>query len=165
MNWLKTLTTHHQEQAKTQSLDLMANKKYISKYSNNKEVSPAQYITEIICENKAKKDKLDLHYRFWVNKEWASYYRNQIATAHKLVKKYSDVAIVRALKNAKASRIYSLRAPHLIAIIEEEQKKLEAENKEITLDLQRPENVKFRSKNTKKTKNIFSKLKDIDDEC
>jgi len=31
--------------------------KYISKYSNNKFVSAAQYITEIICEHKAKKDK------------------------------------------------------------------------------------------------------------
>lgn len=138
-------------------------KKYISKYSNDKEVSAAQYITELICENKARKDKLDLHYRFWLNKEWASYYRNQIATANKLVKRYDDVAIVRALKNTKASKIYSLRAPHLAAIIEEEQTKLNAENKTLTMDLTRPEDVKFRSK-TNKTKNIFSKLKDIDNE-
>jgi len=140
-------------------------KKYISKYSNNKEVSAAQYITELICENKAKKDTLDLHYRFWVNKEWASYYRNQIATAYKLVKKYDDVAIVRALRNPKAAKIYSLRAPHLQPIIEEEQKKLDAENKNLTLDLTRVENVKFGSQTNKRTKNIFSKLKDIDNEC
>jgi hypothetical protein len=36
--------------------------KYLSKYSNGKTVSAAQYITEIICENKAKRDKLDLHW-------------------------------------------------------------------------------------------------------
>jgi hypothetical protein len=141
----------------------MADKKYISKYSNGKEVSAAQYITEIICENKAKKDNLDLHYRFWVNKEWATFYRNQIASAHKLIKKYNDKAIVRALKNPKASKIFSLRAPYLIPIIEQEQKKLDAENKEITLDLNRPKEVKFGT-NKQKPKNIFSKLKDIDDE-
>jgi hypothetical protein len=138
-------------------------KKYISKYSNNKEVSAAQYITELICENKAKKDKLDLHYRFWLNKEWASYYRNQIASANKLIQKYDDVSIVRALKNAKASKIYSLRAPHLIAIIEEENAKLGNENKTLTLDLNRPQDVRFGSKSNKQ-KNIFSRLKDIDNE-
>jgi hypothetical protein len=139
-------------------------KKYISKYSNNKEVSPAQYITEIICENKAKKDKKDLHYRFWLNKEWAYYFRNQIATANKLLQKYSDVAVVRALKSLNASRIYSLRAPHLLPIIEQEQKKLDSENKTLTIETKRVKNVKFGTSGTNK-KNIFSKLKDIDNEC
>ena len=46
---------------------------YISKYSNGKEVSDAQYITEIICEKKAKREKKDLHYRFWLNKEWENF--------------------------------------------------------------------------------------------
>jgi hypothetical protein len=138
-------------------------KKYISKYSNNKEVSPAQYITEIICENKAKKDKKDLHYRFWLSKEWAAYFRNQIATANKLLQKYNDVAVVRALKDARAAKIYSLRAPHLLPIIEQEQKKLEAENKTLTIDTTRVADVKFGSCISSK-KNIFSKLKDIDNE-
>ncbi len=140
----------------------MANKQYISKYSNNKEVSAAQYITELICENKAKKDKLDLHYRFWLNKKWAAYFRNQIASAHKLLNKYDDLAIIRALKSAKAANIYSLRAPHLISIIDQEQTQLEQENQNITIELKRPENIKFGSKN--KSSNIFSKLKDIDNE-
>jgi hypothetical protein len=139
-------------------------KTYISKYSNNKEVSAAQYITELICENKAKKDKLDLHYRFWLNKKWSAYYRNQIASAHKLVSKYNDVAIVRALKNDRAAKIYSLRAPHLIPIIEEEQIKLDAENREMTMVLNRPSQITFQQTQTKHQKNIFSKLKDIDNE-
>jgi len=45
--------------------------KYISKYSNGKQVSAAQYITELICENKARIEQKDLHYRFWNNKEWS----------------------------------------------------------------------------------------------
>jgi hypothetical protein len=137
--------------------------KYISKYSNGKEVSEAQYITEIICENKAKKDKTDIHYRFWLSKEWSSYYRNQIGSAHKLLAKYNAIVIIRALKNPKAAKIYSLRAPHLIPIIELEQTKLEQENTKQTIDLIRPEVVKFSSQKTGK-QNILSKLKDIDNE-
>ena len=68
--------------------------KFISRYSNNKEVSAAQYIVELICEKKAKFKKKDLHYRFWVNKEWSAYYRNQIATANKLVKNDFDQTIM-----------------------------------------------------------------------
>lgn len=140
------------------------NKKYPSKYSNGKDVSAAQYITELICEKKAKITKKDLHHKFWLSKEWSAYYRNQIGSAHKLLKQYSDIAIVKGLNNPKAEKIYSLRAPHLLPIIEEEQKKLDSQNTTMTLGLQRPSNVKFGQKNKSK-KNIFSKLEDIDNEC
>jgi len=134
--------------------------KYISKYSNGKEVSAVQYITELICENKAKQDKKDLHYKFWTNKDWASYYRNQIATANKLAKKYNEQAIIRALKNPKAQKIYSLRAPHLISIIEQEEKLLESENKTITKEYDRSEEKTYRTNSTKKS--IISKLKELE---
>lgn len=134
--------------------------KYISKYSNNKEVSAAQYITEIICEHYAQKNKLDLHYRFWTHKDWAAYYRNQIGTANKLLKHYSVKAIIRALNNPKSSKIYSLRAPHLIAIIESEQKNLETENTTLTNHYERKDNNQYLKNKTKK--NIISKLKDIE---
>ena len=134
--------------------------KYISKYSNGKEVSAAQYITELICENKAKQDKKDLHYKFWTNKEWANYYRNQIATANILTTKYREQAIIRALKNPKAQRIYSLRAPHLIPIIEQEQKMLESENTQITQEYDRSDKKTYRETSSKKS--IISKLKDIE---
>lgn len=137
-------------------------KKYPSKYSNGKQVSAAQYITEIICEKKAKLDKKDLHFKFWINNEWSRFYKDQIASANRLLKKYSDTAIVRALNNQKAQKIYSLRAPFLIPIIEQEEKILQAQNTELSLDLQRPEKVVFGT--PKKNKNIISKLKDLDNE-
>lgn len=140
----------------------MSNKKYPSKYSNGKQVSAAQYITEIICERMAQKNKQDLHYRFWLNKEWQKFYKNQIASANALLKKYPDTAIIRALNNAKASKIYSLRAPHLPAIIEQENDKLKTENKDISLDLSRPKEIKYLQKNIKS--NIISKLKGLDNE-
>lgn len=137
------------------------NNKYLSKYSNGKTVSAAQYITELICENKAKIEKKDLHYRFWTTKEWSRYYRDQIATSNKLLQKYECKAIINALKDPAASRIYSLRAPHLGAIIEKHQKMLEEQNKDFTLNLDRETNKVFRSEI--KRKNILSKLKELDD--
>jgi hypothetical protein len=139
----------------------MKNTKYPSRYSNGKTVSAAQYITEIICENKAKKDKSDLHYRFWTTPAWEKYYRNQIASAHSLLKKYSAKAIINALQDTKAQNIYSLRAPHLIPIIETKQRLLDAENTELTLELERKEVVSFRKSSVDK-KTIINKLKDID---
>jgi len=134
--------------------------KYISKYSNNKTVSAAQYITELICERKALRDKKDLHYRFWLSKEWAAFFRNQIGTAHKLLKKYPDKAIVNALLTNQGKKIYSLRAPHLSAIIEEENKKLAAQNTKLTKKVDRKKDISY-SKNKSK-KGIISQLKDLE---
>jgi len=136
--------------------------KYPSKYSNGKLVSAAQYITEIICENKAKLTGQDLHYRFWANKTWSAYYRNQIGTANKLLEKHSETAIVRALNTKEASKIYSLRAPHLIPIKEQQEQILESQNKSLTLEFDRKEDKTYKTSENSK-KGILSKLKDLDD--
>lgn len=136
---------------------------YPSRYSNGKSVSAAQYITELICEHKAKKDKLDLHYRFWTNPKWSQFYRNQIGSANKLLKSYSAKAIIKALNDQRAEKIYSLRAPHLAAIIDEYQN---VENTQILKDniepINRSQNIRFGRNN--KINNIVSKLRKIDDE-
>lgn len=138
------------------------NKMYPSRYSNGKTVSAAQYITELICEHKARIEKLDLHYRFWTNKEWSKYYRDQIATANKLLKKYTPKAIVRALNDKKAEKIYSLRAPHLIAIIEHHETLAQSENKNMADTIDRSDDKKFRQP-IKNKNNILSKLKEMED--
>lgn len=140
----------------------MSTNKFPSKYSNGKFVSAAQFITEMICENKAFKDKKDLHYRFWTNKEWAGFYRSQIATSHKLLKKYDAMAIIKALKHDHARRIYSLRAPHLIPIIEQQQHILNQQvHKEVDYsETRKIENNEFRKNQGKKT--VISKLREIE---
>ena len=50
--------------------------KYPSRYSNGKQVSAAQYITEVICEHKAKIDGLDLNYKFWINIKIVKFVKN-----------------------------------------------------------------------------------------
>jgi hypothetical protein len=133
---------------------------YLSNYSNGKTVSAAQFITEIICERKAQSTKQDLHYRFWLEKKWSAFYRNQIGSAHKLLKKYCSKAIIRALNTDQGRKIYSLRAPHLPAIIESQEQIIQQENTDLTLNIERKENISFGSKT--QSKNIISKLKDLD---
>lgn len=133
---------------------------YPSKYSNGKTVSAAQYIAELICERKAKKQKKDLHYRFWLSEEWEKEYKGQIAAAHKLLKKYDAAAIIEALNSIQGIKIYSLRAPHLDDIIlkvsESRAKRPQPKLKNIERNLFDKGRVE-----TKKT-NILDKLKEID---
>lgn len=136
---------------------------YISKYSNEKEVSAAQYITELICEKRAQQQKKDLHYRFWLSKEWSAYYKNQIGSAHKLLEKHSAKAIVLALKNDRSKNIYSLRAPHLLPIIESEEQKLSQQTNIMTIIPDRKINKTFLSNNNNKP-SILSKLEDIEND-
>ena len=140
----------------------MTTKKYPSKYSNGKFVSSAQYITELICEKMAKIEKKDLHYRFWINPEWAEYYKNQIAAAYSLIKKYPETAIIRALNSPRAEKIYSLRAPHLPPMIECEAKILESENQELTKTYSRDNKTHRVALDNKKS--LLSKLEEIDNE-
>ena len=135
---------------------------YPSKYSNGKSVSAAQYITELICEKKAKQDHLDLHYKFWVNPVWSKYYRNQIGSANKLLKTYSPKAIIKALQDKKTDRIYSLRAPHLVPIIQQYESQIAAENTDFTKTVERKDSASYRTEIKKST--LISKLKELDNE-
>lgn len=132
---------------------------YPSRYSNGKHVSASQYITELICEHKAKLNNLDLHYRFWLTKEWSVFYKNQISSANKLLKSYHPKAIIQALNDSHAQKIYSLRAPHLISIIERFQKSIESENTTMVQNYDRKEIKDHRIIPVKE--NIISKLKDL----
>lgn len=135
--------------------------KYLSKYSNGKEVTAAQYITEIICEHKALVEKKDLHYRFWQSKEWSKFYRDQISSSNKLLKKHSAKSIIAALKDEKAKRIFSLRAPSLPALIKKHEEIIESQNTEFKLDVNRKEKSTYQKNNSK---GILSKLEDLDNE-
>lgn len=135
-------------------------KNYLSKYSNGKTVSAAQYITEIICEHKAKKDKKDLHYKFWTTPYWAKFYRDQISSANTLLKNYSAEDIVCALNSDEAQKIYSLRAPFLKPIIEQTAKTNQQKNKTLSKTFDRSEKTKFRQYSPQK--NIISTLEELD---
>jgi hypothetical protein len=127
-------------------------------------VSAAQYITEIICEHLAVKEKRDLHYRFWVSPQWAKFYKSQIFTANVLLKTYNSKAILNALNNIKAKNIYSLRAPHLIDLIIAEQKKLDIQQttKQEMKPINRQKNSLGKIQKSNKASSILDRLKDLD---
>jgi Fe2+ or Zn2+ uptake regulation protein len=84
---------------------------------------------------------------------WEKYFKQQIPTAYKLLKKFDATAIINALMSKKAWNIYSLRAPHLTAIIEEEQRLVDMKKQSLANapELKLAEDESFR-KNTKKSK-------------
>jgi len=135
--------------------------RYKSKYSQ-KSVTAAQYVTETICEHKALREKKDLYYRFWINKEWSRFFRNQIATANKLIEQYGEKAVIRALNDGRSKRIFSLRAPSLLNTIKEKVREVEKENQTLTQKFDRNKSTEFRK--TKNKKSIFDKLEDIDND-
>lgn len=136
--------------------------KYPSKYSNGKDVSAAQYIAEMICERLAKKNKKDLHYRFWLSKEWEKEYKGQIAAANKLLKTYTFTEIVHALNSVYGLKIYSLRAPHLIDIIEKTKSSVPKTFVHQNKNIERNFLDRGRENNTKHS--IIDKLKELDNE-
>src|SRR5690606_27653887 len=87
-------------------------------------ISAAQWLTEEICLHKAESEKRFLPQKFWEDDEWAKFFRQQIPAANNLLKKYPAQAIMAAIKNPRAKKIFSLRAAFLIPIIEDEVKKL-----------------------------------------
>jgi hypothetical protein len=131
-----------------------------SKYSNGKSVSAAQFITEIICERIAKKKKKDLHYRFWVSKEWQKEYKGQITTAHKILKGFDAKAVINALLTDDGRKIYSLRAPHLTDMIIKQQTILDNAPEPELKTIER--NLFNKGKTDIKSNNILDKLRDID---
>ena len=104
-------------------------------------ISPAQYLTEVICARISKRDNKELPVKFWNNPIWAKVFKQQIAAANSLLKKYLMKSIMDAL--AKEKTAYSLRAPWLVLAIkfaDEERRKnapeclsdVEVKNREIT---------------------------------
>lgn len=102
--------------------------KYPSRYSPQGFVTAAQYVVELCCEKKARKEKKDLPTQFWQLPEWQKFYKSQVNSANKLVKQYGELAVIAALKNPKSSWMYSLRCTGFEAICSEQ--KVVADRKE-----------------------------------
>ena len=135
--------------------------KYPSRYSPKKFVSGVQYITELICEKRAKYLEKDLPIKFWQLDEWRKYFQYQIMLANKLVKKYGEHCVIAALNDKRMWKTYSLRGSFLLGVIEEYSRKEDVSRriaKELEYDFS--EKKTFDSSNDKKS--IISRLKDLE---
>jgi len=81
--------------------------KYKSIYSPDKEITAAQYISELVCKNKAKNLKLTLPLQFYKLPEWSTFYQAQIIKANEYLEKYNELILIKVI-NSK--NIYSLHA-------------------------------------------------------
>jgi hypothetical protein len=134
---------------------------YPSRYSPTAKVHAAQYITELICENKAKKEKKELPIRFWKLQEWQKFYRYQIMLANQLIKEYDESCIIGALMDKRCWWVVSLRTKFLTKIIEEKREEKSIQEKVRTkIEYNFEEKKVFDSNNSKKS--IISKLKDLE---
>lgn len=80
---------------------------YQSRYSPGKNVSGFHLILEVVCENKAKKDKKDLPTFFWRLPEWEKFYKQQLRACSKLCKNHGESKVLAFIKE---KNIFSLNA-------------------------------------------------------
>tara|TARA_R100000008_G_C3499583_1_gene122960 strand:+ start:79 stop:498 length:420 start_codon:yes stop_codon:yes gene_type:complete len=136
--------------------------KYPSRYSNDKRVTAAQYLAELMCERQAQKNKKELPNQFWNLPHWSKKFKSQLFAAYGLLKLYDETAIIKAVKSKEARNIYSLRAPILDDIIKEQQHKLELDKtKTKDANIVRKD-VKAKPREYRVKDNILGRLSELD---
>ena len=111
----------------------MTNKNY-KHVTTGQPCNAAQYIAEMVCLREAEKyNEGRPGYKLWNTKKWQTKFKSQVTKAYQLLKKYTDKAIIGALKSNKGKSIYSLRVKTLEGLIAQEQKSLDSKVKKETL--------------------------------
>lgn len=85
-------------------------KRYVSKFTGQLCTCP-QYLAEIMCLRKAKKEGIALPPRFWSTSKWSVFYRSQMVAANAFLKTYSESILVDAVNRADCQWFFSLRSP------------------------------------------------------
>lgn len=75
-----------------------------------KNITYAQYVAELVCENSARKHNYELCSNFWQEEGWKEYYARQVIKANKLIKEFGHEKLVGFVNEKK---IYSLFAKWL----------------------------------------------------
>jgi len=135
--------------------------KYQSKYSPGKEITPHQFIVELICEKRAKTLDKQLPIYFWKLQEWRTYFVYQSKICGQLLQEFAPEAVIRALKDKSAYKTYSLSAPYFKKIVQKHQSIIDKEksnSRAETLDY--TDNATFKTNTGKKTK--LDKLKELE---
>ena len=143
--------------------------------STGQPCSAAQYAAELVCIRKRERENTgSLEYKFW-NKSQNEEYKIQVRVAHKLIKKFGEKALIKYLNSPSGKNIYSLGFLHkskkfvlILKFVEEgvakSAKILEQQEKKQTKKrvLDPPEKLEYKSKKPRKQKNLFSKIRNIE---
>jgi len=142
-----------------------SNKRKYKHQSTGDYCTCAAYVAEIMCRRNAEhKNKGSLPYKFWSKKPWDWTFKRQMIAANKIMKdhKISEQALVRAISSKEFDSIFSLNHPKAIAIIKKYQL-IENQKSSKNQEIEHKKNAKHRTKKFGKKKNIFKRLKDIED--
>ena len=122
----------------------------------------AQYIAEIICTRMSEKDNEGKQsYKFWNTSKWQKTYQYQVVLANRLLKKYSEAAVVKAIHSVECRRMYSLRFPPLETIIQKYQKIVDSQRQaENTIEIK--EDAASRKSHGYGKKSALHKLRNLD---
>lgn len=120
----------------------------------------ASYLAELMCLRLAEhKNEGKLGYKFWNKKPWDWTFKQQLFTANTLVKKYGEVAVVKAVNSPYLSKVFSLKNKKVVPEIVKQLKLIkENENKKQELDIK--EEPKTRKKAYRK-KSKLNKLRGL----
>lgn len=137
--------------------------KYPSRYSPQGWVTAAQYIIELVCEQRARFDKKDLPVKFWNLPEWEKFYKSQLRACHRLLKQYDERAIINVIKEKK---IRTLMPKWIEPVIAQEHKNIQAKKSQRTTKQKSVEKpiITKQSRPKRNLKRGVSNLLALDDE-
>ena len=151
------------------------NTKKLKSVSTGNLCNVAQYVAELVCLRKAERDnKGSLEYKFW-NKSKSSQYETEIRAAWKLIKKYSEDALLKYITGPNGNNIYSLgflskNKKYVIirkfvnAGVDKTFKVLESQPKKEKKVLDVPDRIEYKKRKPfSKQSTLFSKIRDIED--
>lgn len=112
-----------------------------------------QWVAEILVQRKADRDKYVLHDKFWLGSDdYSKEFRKQVQQAAKLIKKYSEEAVLTFIKNNPWK--FSLFTKENIENIQKEQYIIDNRN---IVEIETQDAFEFISKKSNK-KSLLGKL-------
>jgi len=122
----------------------------------------AQYVAAIMCQRNAEnKNEGSLPYKFWNKKPWDWTYKKQLWKANKILKDYSEEALVKAVESPEFKGIFSLNHPKVIGIIKKYELQIEDQKSKPKQEIEVKKNAKTR-KNSYGGKNLLNKLRKLE---
>lgn len=122
----------------------------------------AAYIAEIMCKRNAENKNVgSLPYKFWNKKPWDWTFKKQLWAAGKLLKDFSEEAVVKAVNSDDFRGIFSLNHPKVIGIIRKYELLLSEEKSKPKQEIQVNKNPVTRKKSYG-GKNILNKLRKLE---
>ena len=122
----------------------------------------AQYVAELMCTRMAqRKNQGTQAYKFWNTDKWKKIYQLQVILASRLISKYSEIALVKAVQSRELSRAYSLRHPKVNDVVRKHDVQTKLEASRLKKDLEVNESAKTRKKSYCKRSKL-NQLRNLD---